>query len=58
MIHGRSVLSLTATAAEMWQFKASLTAYIATVLQTGKKKFMPAHSSRNTRHSMHSNNHN
>jgi hypothetical protein len=39
MIHGRSASSLIATAAEVWQVSAGLVAYVATVLQSNKKKF-------------------
>jgi hypothetical protein len=39
MIHGGSVLSLTATAAETQQVKALPATYIAAVSLTGRKKF-------------------
>jgi hypothetical protein len=38
MIHGRSMLSPTATAAEMWQARAWLAARAATALQSDRKK--------------------
>jgi hypothetical protein len=36
--HGGSVISLTATAAEMQQVKAWLAAHVATVLESNRKK--------------------
>jgi hypothetical protein len=41
MIHGGSMLSTTATAAEMQQVKALMTTYVATVLQSNRKKSTP-----------------
>jgi hypothetical protein len=41
MIHGRSMLSPTATAAEAQQVNVGLAAYVAAASRSSRKKFSP-----------------